>query len=169
MSVDQRLELHALLPALVEEGLITPDAAQRLSAAHPDNAQHPLERVAAHGPSLETLTQWLAQRAPATLSAYRPVEDRCRNSGATDVPRVRPAPRHSCRGRGCAYRYRRQRPAPRQQLGIRTGAKYSRAFDQASRCKPSGHPAVYQRVLPAGEVRQRGPIKRSWCRVTSSC
>jgi len=62
MSVDQRLELHALLPALVEEGLITPDAAQRLSAAHPDNAQHPLERIAAHGPSLETLTQWLAQR-----------------------------------------------------------------------------------------------------------
>ncbi|KTC63157.1 type II secretion system protein E [Pseudomonas fluorescens ABAC62] len=61
MSADQKLELHALLPALVESGLITPDTAQRLAASPNDNAQHPLECIAAHGPSLEILTQWLAQ------------------------------------------------------------------------------------------------------------
>ncbi|QHF47575.1 type II secretion system protein E [Pseudomonas sp. S35] len=61
MSVDQRLELHALLPALVAGGLIPPDTAQRLSAMPASDSQHPLECIAAHGPSLETLTQWLAQ------------------------------------------------------------------------------------------------------------
>jgi general secretion pathway protein E len=61
MSADHRLELHQLLPALVEGGLITPDIAQRLSALPAGNTQHPLECIAAHGPSLETLTQWLAQ------------------------------------------------------------------------------------------------------------
>ena len=61
MSADHRLELHQLLPALVEGGLITPDIAQRLSALPAGSSQHPLECIAAHGPSLETLTQWLAQ------------------------------------------------------------------------------------------------------------
>jgi len=61
MSADHRLELHQLLPALVEGGLIAPDIAQRLSALPAGNAQHPLECIAALGPSLETLTQWLAQ------------------------------------------------------------------------------------------------------------
>jgi general secretion pathway protein E len=61
MSVDQRLELHALLPALVECGLITPETVHRLSVLPADTIQHPLECIAAHGPSLETLTQWLAQ------------------------------------------------------------------------------------------------------------
>jgi len=61
MSVDQRLELHALLPDLVANGLITPDTAQRLSAMPASDTQHPLECIAAHGPSLETLTQWLAR------------------------------------------------------------------------------------------------------------
>jgi len=61
MSADHRLELHQLLPALVEAGLITADIAQRLSALPAGNAQHPLECIAAHGPSLETLTQWLAR------------------------------------------------------------------------------------------------------------
>ncbi|MCM2360862.1 type II/IV secretion system protein [Pseudomonas sp. SR18] len=61
MAVDQRLELHALLPDLVANGLITPDTAQRLSAMPASDAQHPLECIAAHGPSLETLTQWLAR------------------------------------------------------------------------------------------------------------
>ena len=63
MSVDHRLELHQLLPALVEGGLITADIAQRLSALPGGNAQHPLECIAAYGPALETLTQWLAQHA----------------------------------------------------------------------------------------------------------
>jgi general secretion pathway protein E len=61
MSVDQRLELHALLPDLVANGLITPDTARRLSAMPASDTQHPLECIAAHGPSLETLTQWLAR------------------------------------------------------------------------------------------------------------
>ncbi len=61
MSADHRLELHQLLPALVEAGLITADIAQRLSALPAGNAQHPLECIAAHGPSLENLTQWLAR------------------------------------------------------------------------------------------------------------
>ena len=61
MSADHRLELHQLLPALVEGGLITPDIAQRLSALPAGSSQHPLECIAAHGPCLETLTQWLAQ------------------------------------------------------------------------------------------------------------
>ncbi len=61
MSVDQRLELHALLPDLVANGLITPDTAQRLSAMPASDTQHPLECIAAHGPSLETLTHWLAR------------------------------------------------------------------------------------------------------------
>ncbi|MFY0748678.1 GspE/PulE family protein [Pseudomonas sp. NFX5] len=61
MPADHRLELHQLLPALVEGGVIAPDIAQRLSALPIGNAQHPLECIAALGPSLETLTQWLAQ------------------------------------------------------------------------------------------------------------
>jgi general secretion pathway protein E len=63
MPADQRLELPALLPALLEEGLITPDVAQRLSALPADPARHPLERIAAEGVCLETLTQWLARHA----------------------------------------------------------------------------------------------------------
>ncbi|WP_455884183.1 GspE/PulE family protein [Pseudomonas spelaei] len=60
MSVDQRLELHALLPPLLEAGLITADIAQRLCALPAGNTQHPLECIAAQGPCLETLTHWLA-------------------------------------------------------------------------------------------------------------
>ncbi|MBT1260905.1 GspE/PulE family protein [Pseudomonas pergaminensis] len=63
MPVDQRLELHQLLPALVEGRLITPEVAQHLSALPASNTEHPLERIAALGPNLETLTEWLAQQA----------------------------------------------------------------------------------------------------------
>jgi len=63
MLVDQRLELHQLLPALVDGRLITPEVAQRLSALPASNSQHPLESIAAQGPNLETLTEWLAQHA----------------------------------------------------------------------------------------------------------
>ncbi|OPA82793.1 type II secretion system protein E [Pseudomonas fluorescens] len=61
MSVDRRLELHQLLPALVGSELISDDTAQRLSKLPAGNTQHPLEHVATLGPCLETLTQWLAQ------------------------------------------------------------------------------------------------------------
>ncbi|BDB22581.1 secretion pathway ATPase [Pseudomonas sp. CYM-20-01] len=63
MPVDQRLELHQLLPALLEGRLITPEVAQQLSALPASNTLHPLERIAALGPSLETLSEWLAQHA----------------------------------------------------------------------------------------------------------
>ena len=63
MPADQRLELHQLLPALVDGKLITPEVAQRLSALPASNTQHPLESIAALGPNLETLTEWLAQHA----------------------------------------------------------------------------------------------------------
>ncbi|WP_458376081.1 GspE/PulE family protein [Pseudomonas pergaminensis] len=63
MLVDQRLELHQLLPALVEGRLITPEVAQHLSALPASNTEHPLERIAALGPNLETLIEWLAQQA----------------------------------------------------------------------------------------------------------
>lgn len=63
MAIDHRLKLHSLLPALLERGLISPDIARRLSALPDDNAQHPLERIAEHGPGLELLTQWLAEQA----------------------------------------------------------------------------------------------------------
>ncbi|NWA65975.1 GspE/PulE family protein [Pseudomonas reactans] len=63
MPVDQRLELHQLLPALLEGRLITPELAQRLSTLPASNTQHPLESIAAQGPCLETLTEWLAQQA----------------------------------------------------------------------------------------------------------
>ena len=63
MPVDQRLELHQLLPALVEGRLITPEVAQRLSALPASNTEHPLESIAALGSCLETLTEWLAQHA----------------------------------------------------------------------------------------------------------
>ncbi|AZF18530.1 GspE/PulE family protein [Pseudomonas sp. R3-18-08] len=58
---DRPLELHPLLPALLEQELITAETAQRLLSA-PTSAQHPLERIAAEGPCLETLTQWLARQ-----------------------------------------------------------------------------------------------------------
>ncbi|EFQ60387.1 GspE/PulE family protein [Pseudomonas lactucae] len=61
MSVDRRLELHQLLPALVGSELISDDTAKRLSKLPAGNTQHPLEHVATLGPCLETLTQWLAQ------------------------------------------------------------------------------------------------------------
>ena len=63
MPADQRLELHQLLPALVDGRLITPEVAQRLSALPASNTLHPLESIAALGPNLETLTEWLAQHA----------------------------------------------------------------------------------------------------------
>ncbi len=63
MPADQRLELLALLPPLLDAKLITPDIAQRLSSLPTDPARHPLECVAAEGPCLETLTQWLATQA----------------------------------------------------------------------------------------------------------
>ncbi|MBN2978681.1 GspE/PulE family protein [Pseudomonas lactucae] len=61
MSVDQRLELHQLLPALVDAELISDDIAQRLSKLPAGDTQHPLEHIATLGPCLETLTRWLAQ------------------------------------------------------------------------------------------------------------
>ena len=61
MPADQRLELHRLLPALVDSGVITPETAQTLSTLPASSTVHPLECIAAHGPCLETLTQWLAQ------------------------------------------------------------------------------------------------------------
>jgi len=63
MPVDQRLELRQLLPALLEGRVITPEVAQQLSALPASNTLHPLESIAALGPSLETLTEWLAQHA----------------------------------------------------------------------------------------------------------
>jgi general secretion pathway protein E len=63
MSVDQRLELPPLLPALVEQGVITLDVARRLSTLPASHTQHPLECIAAQGPCLETLTQWLARHS----------------------------------------------------------------------------------------------------------
>ncbi|MGH8451679.1 GspE/PulE family protein [Pseudomonas sp.] len=63
MPVDQRLELHPMLPALIDGGLITSDVAQRLAKLPASNTQHPLECIAAQGPCLETLTQWLARHA----------------------------------------------------------------------------------------------------------
>ncbi|MGY2377366.1 GspE/PulE family protein [Pseudomonas sp. SDO524_S393] len=63
MSVDQRLDLHQLLPALAKDGLITGDLAKRVLAQPIDNSQHPLECIAAQGSCLETLTQWLARLA----------------------------------------------------------------------------------------------------------
>ncbi|MGZ0713332.1 GspE/PulE family protein [Pseudomonas palleroniana] len=63
MPVDQRLELHPMLPALIDAGLITPDVAQHLARVPAGNTQHPLECIAAQGPCLETLTQWLARHA----------------------------------------------------------------------------------------------------------
>ena len=60
-SLDHPLELHQLLPALIEQGLITAQAAHSIQAA--SCTQHPLECIAAQGPCLETLTQWLAQHA----------------------------------------------------------------------------------------------------------
>ncbi|WP_455823455.1 GspE/PulE family protein [Pseudomonas graminis] len=63
MAVDQPLELQRLLPALVDELLITPDAAQRLASLPTNPARHALECIATEGPSLETLTRWLATHA----------------------------------------------------------------------------------------------------------
>ncbi|TFF07410.1 type II/IV secretion system protein [Pseudomonas sp. BCA14] len=63
MPVDQRLELQPMLPALIDGGLITTDIAQRLARLPAGNTQHPLEYVAAQGPCLEALTQWLARHA----------------------------------------------------------------------------------------------------------
>ncbi|OPA96629.1 type II secretion system protein E [Pseudomonas fluorescens] len=58
---DRPLHLHQLLPALLEQSLITTQAAHRLSTV--SSTRHPLECIAAEGGCLETLTQWLAQRA----------------------------------------------------------------------------------------------------------
>ncbi|RFD29042.1 type II secretion system protein E [Pseudomonas sp. GL93] len=57
---DHPLELQQLLPALVEQGLITAQAAQKVAPA--SGSQHPLECIAAQGPCLETLIQWLARQ-----------------------------------------------------------------------------------------------------------
>ncbi|MFC6297099.1 type II/IV secretion system protein [Pseudomonas sp. CCM 7893] len=58
---DHLLELDQLLPALVDQGLIPTDVAQRLSSTTTNNALHPLECIACQGLSLETLTEWLAR------------------------------------------------------------------------------------------------------------
>ena len=71
-SHDHPLELHQLLPALIEQGLITAQTAQKISAA-PCN-QHPLECIAAEGPCLETLTQWLARHAGQTYLRIDPLK-----------------------------------------------------------------------------------------------
>ena len=57
---DHLLELQQLLPALVEQGLITAQAAQKVAPA--SGSQHPLECIAAQGLCLETLIQWLARQ-----------------------------------------------------------------------------------------------------------
>ena len=57
---DHPLELQQLLPALVEQGLITAQVAQKVAPA--SGSQHPLECIAAQGPCLETLSQWLARQ-----------------------------------------------------------------------------------------------------------
>ncbi|MGY2412276.1 GspE/PulE family protein [Pseudomonas pergaminensis] len=74
MPVDQRLELHQLLPALVEGRLITPEVAQHLSALPASNTEHPLERIAALGPNLEALTEWLAQQAGQSYLRIDPLK-----------------------------------------------------------------------------------------------
>ncbi|MCT7264510.1 hypothetical protein, partial [Salmonella enterica] len=51
------------LPALVEQGVITLDVARRLSTLPANHTPHPLECIAALGPCLETLTQWLARHS----------------------------------------------------------------------------------------------------------
>ena len=71
-SHDHPLELHQLLPALIEQGLITAQAAQRVSPAACN--QHPLECIAAEGPCLETLTQWLARHAGQTYLRIDPLK-----------------------------------------------------------------------------------------------
>ncbi|MFB3305088.1 GspE/PulE family protein [Pseudomonas sp. AMR01] len=58
---DRRLDLQQLLPVLVEQGLIAADLARRLSTVV--STLHPLECIAAEGPCLETLMQWLARDA----------------------------------------------------------------------------------------------------------
>lgn len=58
---DHPLELDQLLPALIDQGLVPADVAKRLSSTAADSALHPLERIACHGLSLETLTEWLAR------------------------------------------------------------------------------------------------------------
>ena len=63
MSVDQRLELQQLLPALIDAGLVTAEVAKRLLALPACHTRHPLECIAAQGVPLETLTQWLAEQA----------------------------------------------------------------------------------------------------------
>ncbi len=63
MPADQRLELLPLLPPLIDAGLVTADMAKRLSALATSNTLHPLESIATLGPSLESLTQWLAGHA----------------------------------------------------------------------------------------------------------
>ncbi|MGU9858044.1 GspE/PulE family protein [Pseudomonas sp. LF245] len=63
MPADQRLELRLLLPPLIDTGLVTADVAKRLSALATGNTLHPLESIAAQGPSLERLTEWLAGHA----------------------------------------------------------------------------------------------------------
>ena len=63
MPSDQRLELQALLPALIEAGLVPADVAKRLSVLPARDTEHPLECIAAHNVCLEALTQWLAQHA----------------------------------------------------------------------------------------------------------
>ena len=63
MPIDQRLELQALLPALIEAGLVPADVAKRLSVLPARDTAHPLECIAAHNVCLEVLTQWLARHA----------------------------------------------------------------------------------------------------------
>lgn len=53
---DRWLEIHQLLPALIDQGLVPADLA--LPA---NSGLHPLECIASQGPSLEMLTEWLAR------------------------------------------------------------------------------------------------------------
>ena len=54
---DRWLEIHQLLPALIDQGLVPADLA--LPA---NSGLHPLECIASQGPSLEMLTEWLPSR-----------------------------------------------------------------------------------------------------------
>ena len=53
---DRWLEIHQLLPALIDQGVVP--AGLNVPA---NSGLHPLECIASHGPSLETLTEWLAR------------------------------------------------------------------------------------------------------------
>ena len=71
-SLDHPLDLHQLLPTLIEQGLISAQAAQNVAVA--PCTQHPLECIAAQGPCLEALTQWLARHVDQPYLRIDPLQ-----------------------------------------------------------------------------------------------